>query len=58
MKKHIIHIKPYITKLPIKFNKFNELKMVEINDPKGTVGRVLIIGGMDYVTIAVVEPNF
>jgi hypothetical protein len=54
MKKHIISYKPYINKLPVKFNGFYQIKVKKVWDKKGNYGVIMIVGGEDYVTLAVI----
>ncbi len=54
MKKHIISYKPYINKLPVKFNGFFQLIVKKVWDRKGNCGMIIIVGGENYVTLAVI----
>jgi hypothetical protein len=45
MKKHFIHYKPVITKLPIKFNQFFQIKIIKLKDENNKMGAILAVGG-------------
>lgn len=58
MKKQFLSLKPFVTKLPIKFNAFFEIKLMKLSDSNKNYYTLMLVGGEDYVTLAMIEPKF
>jgi hypothetical protein len=45
MKKQFLSMKPSVTKLPIQFSPFLEMKLIKLASSKLTYGTLMVVGG-------------
>lgn len=54
VRKNVFNMRPYLTKLPVKFNEFSDLQFLHVTDKEGNDGWLMAVAGLNYITICLI----